>query len=463
MEQQLDVRERLEPRAEARLRLAHALRDRSHAAAVVRVQVQDAIGLAEAERPQHDGLGLRDRDPRGQCRQAAADPVVTTPCKVTLTRTRWSGYARPHDITYAHRSTRTRSPRGASSQLSLSPSRPARPPPPPPRRRSARISRRPRPISSRTRQSCAASRHSFQSPGESLLRAREGGRLRLRGTVVDEALRRHADPRPLEGPLDRGQPVLRARRRRRRRNSVARRLRRDPRRRLEREGGSGERRPVRPEARRRPRPPQAREPLQPHRGHALGNDARVHGQGRQSRSRRRREARVRRGASRRGGVQGVGRGVRAVRGQARSLGPGVEAHVIGRVHRGRRDGADDERVLRSMEGLALRPRRPGAGRLVQRRLAPLGHRRHPRRAASHLRGHPARDRHPSTRSRRRRRSASSTACGPSCRSCASRNRPAAASRREQADSLGRTAQERATAIAGQVTQAAARLKVKIAQ
>ena len=33
----------------------------------------------------------------------------------------------------------------------------------------------------------------------------------------------------------------------------------------------------------------------------------------------------------------------------------------------------------------------------------------------------------------------------------------------QADSLGRTAQSRATAIAGQVTQAAARLKVKIAQ
>ena len=34
---------------------------------------------------------------------------------------------------------------------------------------------------------------------------------------------------------------------------------------------------------------------------------------------------------------------------------------------------------------------------------------------------------------------------------------------EQADTLGRTAQERATAIAGQVTQSAARLKVKIAQ
>ena len=34
---------------------------------------------------------------------------------------------------------------------------------------------------------------------------------------------------------------------------------------------------------------------------------------------------------------------------------------------------------------------------------------------------------------------------------------------QQADTLGRTAQERATAIAGQVTQAAARLKVKIVQ
>ena len=34
---------------------------------------------------------------------------------------------------------------------------------------------------------------------------------------------------------------------------------------------------------------------------------------------------------------------------------------------------------------------------------------------------------------------------------------------QQAESLGRDAQERATAIAGQVTQAAARLKVKIVQ
>ena len=41
--------------------------------------------------------------------------------------------------------------------------------------------------------------------------------------------------------------------------------------------------------------------------------------------------------------------------------------------------------------------------------------------------------------------------------------PGAGSRRSRPTRSGRTAQERATAIAGQVTQAAARLKVKIAQ
>ena len=58
VEHQLDVRERLEPRAEARLRLSHALRHRADAAALGRVQMEHAVGLAEAERPQHDGLGL---------------------------------------------------------------------------------------------------------------------------------------------------------------------------------------------------------------------------------------------------------------------------------------------------------------------------------------------------------------------------------------------------------------------
>ena len=58
MEHERDVRERLEPRAEARLRPPDALRDRPDAAAVERVEVEDAIGLAEPERAQHDRLGL---------------------------------------------------------------------------------------------------------------------------------------------------------------------------------------------------------------------------------------------------------------------------------------------------------------------------------------------------------------------------------------------------------------------
>ena len=47
-------------------------------------------------------------------------------------------------------------------------------------------------------------------------------------------------------------------------------------------------------------------------------------------------------------------------GEARPLGEGMEADRVGRVHGGRRDGADDERVLRPVEGLALRARRPRA-------------------------------------------------------------------------------------------------------
>ena len=58
VQHQLDVRERLEPRAEARLRLADALRDRADPAAVGRVDVQDPVGLAEPERAKHDRLGL---------------------------------------------------------------------------------------------------------------------------------------------------------------------------------------------------------------------------------------------------------------------------------------------------------------------------------------------------------------------------------------------------------------------
>ena len=58
VQDQLAVAQRFQPGAEARFRLTHAFRDRSHPAAVERVEVQHAIGLAQPERAQDDGLGL---------------------------------------------------------------------------------------------------------------------------------------------------------------------------------------------------------------------------------------------------------------------------------------------------------------------------------------------------------------------------------------------------------------------
>ena len=54
-----DVRERLEPRPEAALRLADALRDRPEPAVLARIQVKHPVGLAEADRAEHDGLRLQ--------------------------------------------------------------------------------------------------------------------------------------------------------------------------------------------------------------------------------------------------------------------------------------------------------------------------------------------------------------------------------------------------------------------
>ena len=71
----------------------------------------------------------------------------------------------------------------------------------------------------------------------------------------------------------------------------------------------------------------------------------------------------------------------------------------GRVHRARRDDADDVRVLRGVEAVALRRGRQVEGERVRGRLAAPGHRRHPRRARARLRpGRAARSRRP-TRSR----------------------------------------------------------------
>jgi hypothetical protein len=58
VEQKLGMRERLEPRTEARLRLADSLGDGADPTSVERVEVKDAVGLAEPERSEHYGFGL---------------------------------------------------------------------------------------------------------------------------------------------------------------------------------------------------------------------------------------------------------------------------------------------------------------------------------------------------------------------------------------------------------------------
>ena len=58
VQHQLGVRQRLEPGAEARLRLAHALRDRADPSAFAGIDMQDAIRLGKPQRPEHDGLRL---------------------------------------------------------------------------------------------------------------------------------------------------------------------------------------------------------------------------------------------------------------------------------------------------------------------------------------------------------------------------------------------------------------------
>ena len=80
---QLDVGERLEARAEARLRAPDALRHRADSAVLERVQVQDPVGLAEAQRAEDDGLGLRRPSGHGSSlERARAEPARPLPrCK----------------------------------------------------------------------------------------------------------------------------------------------------------------------------------------------------------------------------------------------------------------------------------------------------------------------------------------------------------------------------------------------
>jgi hypothetical protein len=129
---------------------------------------------------------------------------------------------------------------------------------------------------------------------------------------------------------------------------------------------------------------------------------------------------------------------------------------------GGRDGADDERVLRPVEGLAFRARAKAKGDSfnVVSRLSDIGDILGGLRVIYAGIG-PAIAR--PTRSTARRPSVSSTALWQFVAKLKGQERAGKRFTPNQADTLGRAAQERATAIAGQVTQAAARLKVKIAQ
>ncbi len=68
VQHRLDMAERLESAPEAGFRLACALRDRSGAAPLEREEMEHAVGLAVANRPQDDGLGLPRARHARKCR-----------------------------------------------------------------------------------------------------------------------------------------------------------------------------------------------------------------------------------------------------------------------------------------------------------------------------------------------------------------------------------------------------------
>ena len=77
---ELQPEERLQPPAEAAARATHPLGDRAHPSPLGRVQVQDAVGLAVAQRAQHDRLGLDRSGHRSfESRLASGAPFARLP------------------------------------------------------------------------------------------------------------------------------------------------------------------------------------------------------------------------------------------------------------------------------------------------------------------------------------------------------------------------------------------------
>ena len=155
--------------------------------------------------------------------------------------------------------------------------------------------------------------------------------------------------------------------------------------------------------------------------------------------------------------------VRPLRARALHQGASLAADPVGRVHGAGGDGAHHERVLRPVEGVALRPRRRGDRRLVQRRLPAVGHRRHHRRARGRLStaSSPAIAEVDAAGAAQTRSELSGLASFIA--DLRAQERPATASRPSRQTQLGVEAQERGSAVAGQVTQHAAQLAVDIQQ
>ena len=183
------MRERLEPRPEARLRLADALCDCADASAVCRVQVEDAIRLAEPERAQHDRLGLvaaghaaKSRlaiGPRDSAREAAfgrARGVVRFPLHRIAGLASIACHEDPPSIRSARRRGRARARssgcRGGRHERCE-----------PLRRAPGRQSRPHEDVPPEAHLPAPRVHDPLPARGQPVLRAREGVRLRLRGHV----------------------------------------------------------------------------------------------------------------------------------------------------------------------------------------------------------------------------------------------------------------------------------------
>ena len=117
----------------------------------------------------------------------------------------------------------------------------------------------------------------------------------------------------------------------------------------------------------------------------------------------------------------------------------------------------------ALEELALRDRRQGHRRFLQRRLAPQRHPRHPRQPAGRVRRRRGRRSPRSTPTRRPQTRKELDGLAAFIERIYKRERAGHRFTPQDADLLGKQAQDRAVKVAGQVSQAAAKLGIKVEQ